>query len=166
MSGKQVFYKLYKTGIIAIIANCPCIQMTKLTENLTLLSEELSAAKKYLQKKSDLPPLQAKEEKSKITEFKKKFPGDLELHKGSLGDVDGVKLVVDQELRDWKAEALQSRDELQAKTSQVKAYKKQVDQLKEISELQNHQVYSSFSLESRLPQMCEHSCMYLNLNVF
>ncbi len=65
---------------------------------------------------------------------------DLELHKGSLGDVEGVKFALDKELRDWQAEALQSRAELQAKTSQVKAYKKQVDQLKEKSELQEQQV--------------------------
>ncbi len=35
------------------------------------------------------------------------------------------------ELQQWKEEALHSREELLAKTSQVKAYKKQGDQLKE-----------------------------------
>ncbi len=35
------------------------------------------------------------------------------------------------ELHQWKEEALHSREELLAKTSQVKAYKKQGDQLKE-----------------------------------
>ena len=69
---------------------------------------------------------------------------DLELHKGSLGDVEGVNFALDKELCDWQAEALQSRDELQAKTSQVKAYKKQVDQLKEKSELQEQRVYCTY----------------------
>ena len=65
---------------------------------------------------------------------------DLELHKGLLGDVEEVKFALEKELRDWQAEALQGRDDLQAKTSQVKAYKKQVDQLKEKSETQEQQV--------------------------
>ncbi len=65
---------------------------------------------------------------------------DLELHKGLLGDVEGVKFALEKELRNWQAEALQGREELQAKTSQVKAYKKQVDQLKEKSETQEQQV--------------------------
>ncbi len=51
--------------------------MAKLSENLTLLSEELSTAKKSLQKKSDLPPIQAKKEKSKITEPTNKFTSEL-----------------------------------------------------------------------------------------
>ena len=56
------------------------------------------------------------------------------------GDVEGVKFALEKELCDWQAEALQSRDELQAKTSQVKAYKKQVDQLKEQSKQEEQQV--------------------------
>ncbi len=71
---------------------------------------------------------------------------DLELHKGSLGNVEGVKFALDKELRDWQAEALQSREELQSKTCQVKAYKKQLDQLKEKSKQEEQQVIRVFKL--------------------
>ncbi len=80
----------------------------------------------------------------KMAELKKPHVQEIsqitEDHKGSLGEVEGVKFALDKELRDWQAEALQSREELQAKTSQVKAYKKQVDQLKETSEREKQQV--------------------------
>ncbi len=88
---------------------------------------------------ADLEKKMAELKKQHVQEISQ-ITKDLELHKGSLGDVEGVKFALDKELRDWQAEALQSREELQAKTSQVKAYKKQVDQLKEKSELQEQQV--------------------------
>ncbi len=51
--------------------------MTKLTENLTLLSEELSTAKKSLQKKSDMLQAQAKKGSNKTTEHKTNSTGEL-----------------------------------------------------------------------------------------
>ncbi len=92
---------------------------------------------------ADLEKKMAELKKEHIQEISQ-ITKDLELHKDSLGDVEGVKFALDKELRDWQAEALQSRDELQAKTSQVKAYKKQVDQLKKKSELQEQQVYCMY----------------------
>ncbi len=50
--------------------------MTKLTENLAFLSQEMSTAKKSVQKRSDLPPLQAKKGKNNTTEPKKKSTGE------------------------------------------------------------------------------------------
>ncbi len=51
--------------------------MNKLTENLTILSEELSTAKKSLQKKCDILQAQAKKGSNKTTEQKKKSTGEL-----------------------------------------------------------------------------------------
>ncbi len=94
--------------------------------------DRAEAHSRYAKKVAELKK-QHVQEISRITE-------DLELHKGSLGDVEGVKFALDKELHDWQTEALQSREELQAKTSQVKAYKKQVDQLKKTSEQEKQQV--------------------------
>ncbi len=88
---------------------------------------------------ADLEKKMAELKKQHVQEISR-ITKDLELHKGSLGDVEVVKFALDKELRDWQAEALQSREELQSKTSQVKAYKKQVDQLKKTSEQEKQQV--------------------------
>ncbi len=53
--------------------------MNKLTENLTILSEELSTAKKSLQKKCDILQAKAKKGSNKTTEQKKKSFGELAL---------------------------------------------------------------------------------------
>ncbi len=60
----------------------------------------------------------------------------------------------DRELEEWRKEALQSRDELQAKTSQVKAYKKQVDEYKEKLEHAEKQVIACFLITKLLCYFC------------
>ncbi len=99
---------------------------------------------------ADLEKKMAELKKEHIQEISQ-ITKDLELHKGLLGDVEGVKFALEKELRNWQAEALQGRDELQAKTSQVKAYKKQVDQLKEKSETQEQQVTVNYEMYVGVP---------------
>ena len=55
---------------------------------------------------------------------------DRDHHKQTLADVEAVNKRKEGELRSAVEEALAARQEVQAKTSQVKQYKKQVDSLK------------------------------------
>ena len=55
---------------------------------------------------------------------------ELELHKERLSEVEAVNERKAGELRSALEEALASRQEVQAKASQVKQFKKQVDSLK------------------------------------
>ena len=55
---------------------------------------------------------------------------ELQLHKERLTDVEAINKRQEGELRSALEEALAARQEVQAKTSQGKQYKKQVDSLK------------------------------------
>ena len=80
-------------------------------------------------------------------EESKTVSNQLDLHMIALEDVEVVKKELEKAEMDaredskrWRAKAVQDHETLLAKTSQVEAYKKQVDQLKADLERQSQQV--------------------------
>ena len=68
--------------------------------------------------------------RTEFTTELEKTRGELQLCKKQLTEVEAVNKRKEGELRSGLEEALAARQEVQAKTSQVKQYKKQVDSLK------------------------------------
>ena len=89
---------------------------------------------------------QMTEQTNNFNEEMKAVSDELERHKMFREELEKAVREARDNSEQWRAEAVQGHEELLAKTSQVKAYKKQVDQLKADLEERSQQVQAGVQI--------------------